>query len=88
MTSLCYFQLFRAEAYHYLCEMAVEMEKLGLNEYTHEGTAATTISSAAPITPKAIPAAAPQAAKVNGATNKATPKKPAAPPTKVRSCLT
>ena len=27
----------RAEAYHYLFEAAVEMEKLGINEYTHSG---------------------------------------------------
>ena len=76
-------KLFRAEAYHYLCELAVETEKLGLNEYTHEGTSATTTNAA-----KAAPAA-PPVAKVNGAAIKATPKKPVAkvsvPPTKVRT---
>ena len=53
--------------------MAVETEKLGLNEYTHQGTSATTTNSVA-VTPKAAPADA-SAPKVNGATN---PKKPAA----------
>ena len=59
--------------------MAVETEKLGLNEYTHEGTTAT----ATPVTPKATPAAA-ATVKVNGATNKATPNKHVSP-TKVRT---
>ena len=76
-------KLFRAEAYHYLCELAVETEKLGLNEYTHEGTSATTKNAA-----KAAQAA-PPVAKVNGSAIKATPKKPVAkvsvPPTKVRT---
>ena len=51
--------------------MAVETEKLGLNEYTHEGAAATTTT---PVAVEVAPANA-SAPKVNGAAN---PKKPAA----------
>ena len=53
--------------------MAVETEKLGLNEYTHAGTSATTTNPVA-VAPKAAPANT-STPKVNGAAN---PKKPAA----------
>eukprot|EP00094_Tigriopus_californicus_P005228 TCALIF_05041-PA protein Name:"Similar to AGAP000470 Probable methylthioribulose-1-phosphate dehydratase (Anopheles gambiae)" AED:0.14 eAED:0.14 QI:199/0.75/0.6/1/1/1/5/0/447 len=66
-----------AECYHYLCEMAVEMERLGINEYTHhnEAIVPTVLSKPiTPVTPKAESTPAPNST----ATVPDTPKTPVA----------
>lgn len=57
----------RAEVYHYLCEMAVEMEKLGLNEFTAAAASAPVVKApATPLAPKTPPASPKKAAVANG----------------------
>lgn len=43
-----------AECYHYLCEMAVEMERLGINEYTHHNEPMVVPKPITPVAPTKV----------------------------------